>query len=77
MKPARCKRCEALIVWARREQSDRFVPMNADPVSDGTHVLMGWDDPPVACRLDANSDAALLAIRDRYNVHACITARAS
>lgn len=74
MKRTRCKRCEAFIVWARREGSDRFVPMNADSDPKGTHVLMGWDDPPVACVVDG----ALRDIRERHTVHKCAhPARAS
>ena len=71
MKRSRCKHCGDFITWARRENSDRFIPMNADSVPTGTHVLMGWDDPPVACAVGAG-ELAFDDVRERYTVHDCL-----
>lgn len=73
-KRSRCRSCSAPIIWARAEASDRWMPMDAEPVNNtakGTvFVLMGWDDPPVATRFDPNaSDDPLAPIRDRYVSH--------
>lgn len=41
----RCKLCSALIIWGVTEAKQKR-PVDADPSELGTHVLIGWDDPP-------------------------------
>jgi hypothetical protein len=70
VKASRCRKCNARIIWARSAASDRWMPMDAEPSAKGSFVLMGWDDPPVATKLDTNaSDDPLAPIRDRYVCH--------
>ena len=38
----RCRSCEAPIIWARNQQTDRLMPLDAKPVATGTLLL----DPP-------------------------------
>ena len=38
----RCRSCEAHIIWARNQQTERLMPLDAKPVTTGTLLL----DPP-------------------------------
>jgi hypothetical protein len=42
--------------------------MDAEPTANGTHVLMGWDDPPVATAV-GSTELAFDAVRERYTSH--------
>jgi hypothetical protein len=68
LKRSACRSCKQPIVWARAEGSDRWMPMNAEPDANGTHVLMGWDDPPVATKVGAG-ELAFSEVRERYTSH--------
>ena len=45
-----CKNCGGAIIWARREATDRWIPLDVASSGTGEYVLTGWDDPPVATR---------------------------
>src|SRR5690606_21933244 len=53
VKRSRCRSCDAPIIWARSEATDRWMPLDADPRDDGTFIVAGWDDPPVALAASA------------------------
>lgn len=67
MRTSRCKQCNAPIIWARND-AGKWAPVDADPTDQGTHVLMGWDDPPTAVACGAG-ELAFDELRDRYTLH--------
>ena len=57
LKAGTCRTCGAPIIWALTAKSNKWIPLDADPVKDGNIVLTperqtavylqtGWDRPP-------------------------------
>lgn len=45
---ARCRSCQARIVWTTNVSSGRRMPVDADPVAGGNVVLVSGNDGPEA-----------------------------
>lgn len=68
MRRSRCKSCGRYIIWAKSETTGRMMPVDAEPSAEGTFVLLGFEDPPIAAKPDGSGDP-LAAATARHTSH--------